>query len=261
MKFRIDGVTTYAMSAHLPYLNRQDSQDVWQDQIWCMRQILKGSRHHDNLFLMCDLLVHVTSESSDERSALLNLLERDLGLSHTIPPVHTWSNTRGSQTKIDYILYRTPRSETLDTKVVEESDTVLGSDHRMVILTVSLNKIPGRRARQKRTRCGKWLLDYANAAPALNNLATQADLQGKDLTESDVLHVGQPACFRPRRFRFSDTPEIKALIRERKKRQGPIREETIRQRDRASQGRGQDKLAHRAARQSCRWGLSGHQLL
>ena len=52
-----------------------------------------------------NLLVHVTSESSDERSALLNLLERDLGLSHTIPLSHTWTNTRGAQTKIDYILY------------------------------------------------------------------------------------------------------------------------------------------------------------
>ena len=103
-----------------------------------MRETLGGSRYHDNIFLMCDLnyeLVHVTSTSSDERSALLNLLERDLGLTHTVPQVYTWSNTRGSQSKIDYVLFRTPHQQTFDMQVIEESDSVLDSDHRLVTPT------------------------------------------------------------------------------------------------------------------------------
>ena len=56
--------------------------------------------------------------------------------------------------------------------MVEESDVVIGSDHRMVTLSVSLNKCPSRRARQKRTMCGKWLVDYTKAIPALNDLGT-----------------------------------------------------------------------------------------
>ena len=188
VQFRIDGVSTYALSVHLPYLNRNDSQDVWQEQIQCMRQILEGSRYHDNLFLISDLhyeLLHATSELSDERNALLNLLERDLGLSHTVPSTFTWSNTRGSCSKIDDILYRTPHVDTLDMQVVEESDHIMSTDHRLVTLCVSVGKCNRRRSRQRRTKCHKWIVDYTKAIPKLNDLAARADLACEDLTEAD----------------------------------------------------------------------------
>ena len=135
-----------------------------------------------------------------------------LGLSHTIPHTYTWSNTRGSQSKIDYILYRTPHQQTLDMQVVEESDFILDSDHRLVTACVGLLRNRPRRQRQQRTKCGKWIVDYTKAVPALNELATVADLESKDLDESEMLSVASKSCFRPRRFRFVDSPEIKALI-------------------------------------------------
>ncbi|CAE7493888.1 unnamed protein product [Symbiodinium sp. CCMP2592] len=152
VQFRINGVSTFALSTHLPYLNRQDSQDIWQDQIHSMCRLLGNSRYHDNIFVMADLnyeLFRTTAESSDERSALLNLLERDLGLTHTLPTTHTWSNTRGSASRIDYILYRVPHQETWDMQVVDESDRILDSDHRLVTLCVGVWR--GRRKRQRRT--------------------------------------------------------------------------------------------------------------
>ena len=185
-------VCAVSQSVHLPYLNRNDSQDVWQEQIQCVRQILEGSRYHDNLFLMCDLnyeLLHATAELSDERSALLNLLERDLGLSHTVRNTFTWSNTRVSCSKTDYILYRTPHVDTLDMQVVEDSGHIMNTDHRLVTLCVSVGKCNKRRARQRRIKCGKWIVDYTKAIPKLNDLAAKADLACKDLIEADFVQV------------------------------------------------------------------------
>ncbi|CAE7653091.1 unnamed protein product [Symbiodinium sp. CCMP2592] len=143
---------------------------------------------------MADLnyeMLHVTAESSDERSALLNLLERDLGLTHTIPSTYTWSNTRGSTSHIDYILYRVPHQETWDMQVIEESDRVLDSDHRLVTLCVGLCRGRRKRQRQHRTKCGKWLVDYTKAVPLLNDMAVNADLGARALVEADFLDVAR----------------------------------------------------------------------
>ena len=55
-------------------------------------------------------------------------------------------------------------------QVVEGYDFIMGSDRRLVTLCVGLLRTRPRRARQKRTKCGKWLVDYTKALPALNDL-------------------------------------------------------------------------------------------
>eukprot|EP00439_Symbiodinium_sp_Y106_P075526 s1538_g15.t1 len=165
-------------------------------------------------------LVHATAEMADERSALLQLLLRDLGLSHTKPTEATWSNSRGSSSKIDYVLYRTPSQETLDqgvaglshTKPTEAtwsnsrgssskidyvlyrtpsqetldqgvatgSDELLGSDHQLITFCVAVNKGPRKRVRQRRTNCGKWVVDYTKAVPLCNKLACDVDVSGAE---------------------------------------------------------------------------------
>ncbi|CAE7493906.1 unnamed protein product [Symbiodinium sp. CCMP2592] len=78
-----------------------------------------------------------------------------------------------------------------------------------------------KRQRQRRSQCGKWLADYTKAVPLLNEIAERADLSSQDLCEADFLDVSRRSCFRPRRFRFVDTSEIKELIRTRKSSTNP----------------------------------------
>ena len=222
--FRSGGVNTFARSVHLPYTSRDDSAAVWQSQIQAMHDLLATSRYHDCIYLMTDLnyeLVHATAEMADERSALLQLLLRDLGLSHTKPTEATWSNSRGSSSKIDYVLYRTPSQETLDQGVATGSDELLGSDHQLITLCVAVNKGPRKRVRQRRTNCGKWVVDYTKAVPLCNKLACDADVSGADVDEEAFLRICRKSCFRPRSFRFRDTPEIKQLIEDRRRSQDP----------------------------------------
>ena len=103
----------------------------------------------------------------------------------------------------------------------------MGSDRRLVTLCVGLLRTRPRRARQKRTKCGKWLVDYTKALPALNDLAVAADLEGRDLGEEDFLTIAEKACFRPRRFRFVDPPEIRELIRGRKQCLDPLEKRNL----------------------------------
>ena len=224
IKFRIGGVSTYAVCMHLPYTNRDDSRHVWQAQMEALREVLLGARYHDNIFVMSDLnyeLIDLTAEMVDERSTLLHMLVRDLGLSHTRPNTFTWSNTRGSSSRIDYILYRTPHQQTCEEQVVDDSDHILPSDHRLCTLCVLQKGLP-KRKRQKRTNCGKWLVDYTKAIPALNRLASKADLEGQDLAEQDFLIATQKARFRPKGLRFQDPPELRQLIQERKAMTDPL---------------------------------------
>ncbi|CAE6941294.1 BXL5 [Symbiodinium sp. CCMP2592] len=111
--------------------------------------------------------------------------------------------------------------ETWDMQVVEESDRLLDSDHRLVSLCVGVWRGRRKRQRQRRSQCGKWLVDYTKAVPLLNAMGEKADLNAEDLCESDFLDVSRRSCFRPRRFRFVDTSEIKGLIRMRKSSSNP----------------------------------------
>ncbi|CAE7825391.1 BXL5, partial [Symbiodinium necroappetens] len=194
-----------------------------------MREILEGTRYHDNIFILSDLnyeLVDLTSEMADERSALLNLFIRDVGLSFTKPCMYTWSNTRGASSRIDYILYRTPHQTTLDEQVVPESDVLIGSDHRLCTLCVSTGAGIKRR-RQKRTKCGKWIVDYTKAVPALNRLAEAADIREQDLHEKDFVEVAARSCHRPRGLRFKDPPEVTDLIRDRRAATDPLQKRQL----------------------------------
>ncbi|CAE7836810.1 nmt [Symbiodinium sp. CCMP2592] len=149
--------------------------------------------------------------------------KKDLGLAHTTPRQHTWSNTRGSHSSIDYVLYRTPHQDTLEQEVVEDSDHLIQSDHKLCRVCVSVVRSgERRRARQQRTKCGKWIVDYTKAVPQCNDLACRADLDRRDLTEEDFLKVCAKSTYRPRSFRFKDPPEIKDLISQRKQSSDPI---------------------------------------
>ena len=69
---------------------------------------------------------------ADERGFLAQDIIHRYGFVSTKPSTYTWSNTRGSQSKIDFILVSTPTIDLLSDQVHVDTDFLLGSDHRAV---------------------------------------------------------------------------------------------------------------------------------
>ena len=178
----------------------------------------------DSVYLCMDANYELGADcpqDPDARGPLLHLFMRDHGLSCTIPNTFTWSNTRGARSSIDFVAYRIPRMITLENKVYEVSDAALGSDHRAVSVTVQglPHQRPLRRARPDH-RCGRWSVDPTKALQEANALAEHLDLSEQDLSESMLVSLCQKSSKRKTSHRYSDSPQIKNLIRQRKQAQG-----------------------------------------
>ena len=78
-----------------------------------------------------DLNLEVNAGGGEERTVLLEDLVLNYALS--IPrPDKTWQNTRGAQSRLDYVLYRAPQPQLHDDMVLEGPEEVLKSDHRPI---------------------------------------------------------------------------------------------------------------------------------
>ena len=163
----------------------------------------------------------MSANACDERSLLSNLLIKSHGLEFWAPDSYTWSNTRGSCSKIDFVLFSQPAVSQSYFRVVLGSDFLLGSDHRAVLLTQCLGQSAASRPhRPPRHRCGKRITDPTKTVANCEALAEHLDLGMEDLTMASLSRAAQSSCFRGTSCRYRDSPEIKSLIQERKRATG-----------------------------------------
>ena len=140
---RMSGYRQFVIGAHLPHRQREDCLSCWQGFIHQLETILRGRRYHDVVVLTVDTNYELAStDRADEREVCAKLLLRNFGLTHTNPATYTWSNTRGSYSKIDYILLSSPDNVIASQDVLTDSDFLLGADHRAVMASFPVSREP-----------------------------------------------------------------------------------------------------------------------
>ena len=162
---------------------------------------------------------HLDPNASDERSFLAAGLMQQHGLVSTRPNVYTWSNQRGSESKIDFVLTCSPSGELLSQAVHINTDFLLGCDHRAVSASFRSSGLPeSRPPRNKRlpNRCGQWRVDGAKLLHDAADLAERLELQGKDFTVQELEQLSNSVSYRPKSYRFKDPPHVKDMIARRK---------------------------------------------
>ena len=104
-----------------------------------MEQLLKNRRLHDTIIILHDTNYDLQAlenmehpNQADERGFIIRGIMQQFGLVSTKPNTFTWSNSRGSTSKIDYILVSTPTINLVRDNVHEDTDFLLGCDHRAV---------------------------------------------------------------------------------------------------------------------------------
>ena len=142
----------------------------------------------------------------------------------TGPDAYTWSNSRGSTSKIDFIMVSTPIINVTSDTVHIDSDFLLGCDHRAVSAsyrTVGPREPKHPRPHRHKNRCGKWKVDGAKAVKLCNEMAERVELQGRDFLIEDLQTLSDSVSFRPNSHRYKDPDHVLQLIRQRKLLQGP----------------------------------------
>ena len=223
---RSGGCKEFVISLHLPHRQRQDCLQVWHDQLDELRDLLHGIRYMDQVQLLSDLnldLMSLHANENDERRVLLEGFLSEFSLDRTYPHKHTWSNTRGSTSRIDYICFSGGSRQAVWSEVLEDSDVILGSDHRCC--TVALQQL--RKSSRGRAlnyshqhRCGKWRVDLSQAPDLCDALREQLLCLSLPLTDTTIQGLASQTCSRPGSLRYRDTPEIKQLIRLRRHQSG-----------------------------------------
>ena len=140
-------------------------------------------------------------------------------ISFSKPSTFTWSNTRGSSSKIDFIMVSTPTEELAKDVVHVDSDFLLGSDHRAVSIAfkqVGPKPSQSSRTTRPRNKCGRWKVDGAKALPAFEALAERLEMRQQDFKISDLEKVSQQVSYRPKSYRYKDPPQILDMIKQRR---------------------------------------------
>ena len=222
------GLRQYCASLHLPHKLREDCLQVWQQQVDELSSFCCPRRYHDEIFLCADLNYDILDITNvDERGIPFGQLLRVLGLEHSRPLEPTWNNTSGSSSRIDFLLFMLPSMQKHDDRVLVGSDSIIGSDHCAVSITLQSLATVGRR-HFRNSKCGKWWTSGPALEEAATSLATDLDLNMKDLTMPDLEAVCSKASKRVTSCRFVDTPEIKSLIAERRSSRGQAARELSR---------------------------------
>ena len=133
------GCKEFIISVHLPHRQRQDCLQVWHDQLEELRELLHGMRYMDRAQLLSDLnldLMSLHANENDERRVLLEGFLSEFGLDRTYPHEPTWSNSRGAHSRIDHILFSGGSRQPIWSEVLQDSDTILGSDHECCTLAL-----------------------------------------------------------------------------------------------------------------------------
>ena len=145
-----------------------------------------------------------TSEGSLKFAALMSF------------PKDTWSNSRGSTSKIDFVLLSTPELSFVVDEVLEDTDYLLGCDHRAVRVAFRLVGRTPRTPRQPRpqNRRGQWRIDGPKAIQKCAQLVENIELRGRDLTVSDLEGLSNHVSYRPKSYRYKDPPYILDMIKQ-----------------------------------------------
>ena len=207
-KLAMHGVHWYFASLHFPHDNREAAEDPWNSGIQLVEEFVMSARMHDRIVLACDINQDFTQELDSfvplaRLRACLNLT----GLDVVDPGCNTWFG-RGLSTKIDFFLVRLPA---LDYQVHVHHDLreSLPSDHSGVGLTLYSTCPFFRRRPWVNKRCGRWLVDE-------NKLRTQIQTLGGRLDQGLLHAFAKASSTRMPSLRYSDPPEVKDLIRQRK---------------------------------------------
>ena len=228
------GQKEFVISLHLPHRQRQDCVQVWHEQLDELRELLQGCRYMDRINILADLnldLMSLHPNENDERRILLEGLMAEFALDRTHPHKPTWKNSRGSNSRIDYLLFSTGTRQAVWSEVLEDSDVVLGTDHRCCTLALqALRKSAKNRALgySNSHRCGKWRVDVTGVPTLCENLHAQLQALDLPLTDSTIQGLAEQACTRPGSLRYKDSADIKALISLRRRQTGTQARETAR---------------------------------
>ena len=223
---QLQGSKKFVISAHLPHKQRQDCVDTWPGCQEELENALKNRRLHDNVVLLTDSNYELgfphemqDPNSSDERRLIAGAIMQNHGLVATQPSVYTWSNQRGSSSKIDFVLLGSVSSSFSSQGVFQDSDFQLGCDHRAIYATFELLGKPptSRRHRSRKiNKCGKWRVDSAKLLEQAARKAEALDLGNGDLDISAIEDLSSACSFRPKSLRCVDSDLIRDKIKERR---------------------------------------------
>ena len=221
------GSKLFLISAHLPHRQRDDCIQAWQTFNSELDNLLASRRLHDTVVLMLDTNYELgpvenmlDPNLSDERGFLAATFLSQHGFVATSPSTHTWSNSQGSVSKIDFICVSVPTIDICSQSVNENSDYILGCDHRAVTASF-LNPTPSRKAsvrppRAQRSRCGQWRCNLQALMSAAKSTAEHLEETGRDLNLSVLQGICNDASRRPVSYRYKDPPHILQAIKHRR---------------------------------------------
>ena len=219
------GCRQFVISAHLPHRQREDCLACWQGFLHQLDHILRKRRFQDLVVCTVDTNYELGSSPAsgstsptDEREVYSQLLLRDHGFVHTRPETFTWCNTRGSSSKIDFVLLSSPKNVLHHQYVSTESNYLLGSRHRAVSASFDvLGGVKPVRPHRTLNKCGKWTADPSKVFLHAQTLCHRLDLGERDLTCADLENLATRTCFRPKSYRYKDPPEILNKISQRRR--------------------------------------------
>ena len=224
---KTSGSKLFLISAHLPHRQREDCFLAWQTFNSELDNLLAGRRMHDSVILLLDTNYELgpvetlmDPNTSDERGFIAANFLHQYGFVSTSPQTYTWSNSRGSFSKIDFICVSVPTVDIVSQTVLEDSDFLLGTDHRAVTASFfcpfPTRKSSPRPPRVLRTRCGQWRCNAGQLLSSANDVAEKLELSGKDLSLAELQSLCNDSSSRPSSYRFKDPPHVLQAIKHRK---------------------------------------------
>ena len=173
---KIRGCKQFVISAHLPHRQRSDCIEVWNTFSQELEQhILRSRRHMDSAVAMVDTNYELGPIEQlldpnlvDERGCIAGSILQQHGFVHTRPSEFTWTNFRGSVSKIDFIWFSGPTLDIADQRVFLDSHEILGCDHRAVYASCALPGLEQRKLRRRKraiNKCGKWRVNAVKFKP------------------------------------------------------------------------------------------------
>ena len=195
---------------HFPHAHRPDALEVWRSNLASLQDVLDACPSDSTVVVGHDLNqdVHAEVDAFEGMLHYRQLLLRT-GLEVSPPQGATWV-ARGSESCIDFFLFRTPQSE-VSFWLREDYRISLPSDHNAIGMRIQLaaGRTPLRR-RPRQTRCSKWLVDQESLWKQLRS----EPVWNQETIEAAVRTPGVST--RPPSLRYVDPPDIKELIELRK---------------------------------------------
>ena len=230
---KLDGCKQFLISAHLPHKQREDCIEVWNTFSQELDHLLRHRRFSDTVVVLIDTNYELGSpehlsdpNSIDERGVVIGGILRQHGFLHTLPETYTWSNNRGSFSKIDYVWVSGASLSISSQRGFQDSDFILGCDHRAVCASFPLwgpQRKSLRRKRRPVNKCGKWRVDAVKLNRQAQELACQIDsdeTEAKTLDAVSLEALSDACSYRPKSLRYKDPPHIREKISLRKQLRG-----------------------------------------